>query len=278
VRAARYHDDWVHASEVTRENPAFCPREWALYNLTGKRGKDTSITAASQLTFNVGHLYQRIVTDLLGKLAVGHWRCHGCGRVHEFTRRPDCCGKGYHYEEVRFTSRSSGASCGVDILAQLPGREKLTVVEVKSEKQDEFKKLVMPRAEHRARTSFYLRIIQESGSMYKKVIDTTEARVLYVSKGGWGQKDTSILKWKVPHDGAWSPFKEYVVTRDDALTLPYWEAARRLHEFRTKRIMPVGICGTQFCQRAKSCPVVGACFAGDYPAGKEILYSRECGQ
>ena len=68
------------------------------------------------------------------------------------------------------------------------------------------------------------------------------------------------------------------MTRDDALTLPYWEAARRLHEFRTKRIMPVGICGTQFCQRAKSCPVVGACFAGDYPAGKEILYSRECGQ
>lgn len=266
--SARYESEWIHASEVTQESPTFCPREWALYDLTGKRKRDTSVTAAAQLTYDVGHMYQSIVTNLLGTLAVGNWTCTGCGAWHEFTRRPECHGD-YRYHEVRFTSRACGASCGIDVLVQLPGREKLTVVEVKSEKQDEFKKLVMPRAEHRARTSFYLRIIQESGDTYKKVIDTTEARVLYVSKGGWGEKDTSILKWKIQHDGAWSPFKEYVVKRDDALNQPYWNLAKRLHDFRTDDVMPPGICGTQFTQRAKGCPVVGTCFAGHYPPGEK---------
>lgn len=151
----------------------------------------------------------------------------------------------------------------------LPTRQKLVVVEVKTEKQEEFKKLAMPRAEHRTRTSFYLRVIEESGDVYKRVIDTQQARMLYVSKGGWGDKDTSILRWKITSDGPWSPFKEYAVDRNDQATEPYHRLARSLHAFRAGGPMPRGICGTQFCGRAKGCAAVGPCFSSNYPAGEK---------
>jgi hypothetical protein len=69
----------------------------------------------------------------------------------------------------------------------------------------------MPRAEHRLRTSLYMRIVADSPTVLRRAIDTTEARVLYVCKGGWGAQDESVLRWRVPHDGAWSPFKEFSV-------------------------------------------------------------------
>lgn len=264
--APRYAEGFIHASEVTREDPEFCPREWALYDLTGKRPRERDSTAANQVVYAVGHLYQDLVTGWLGGMVVGDWTCCDCKSTHGFTKKPAFCQAcrkvevDFHYREVRFTSRISGASCGIDILVDLPGTTKLTVVEVKTEKQEEFKKLIMPRAEHRARTSFYLRIIEESGDIYKKVVDVRRARVLYVSKGGWGEKDPRILRWKIAGDGAWSPFKEFVVERDDAVVLPYHVQALRLHQYRQTGELPKGVCGTQFCQRAKGCPVVGPCF------------------
>lgn len=270
----RYSPTWVHASEVTRENPEFCPREWALYDVTGRRPRGQDVMAASAVAFAMGRTYQGLVTEWLASRAVGNWSCVACWHRHEFCRKPGVCescgGKlGFRYVEMRFTSRKSGISCGVDVLVDLPTRVKLTLVEVKTEKQDTFKSLVMPRAEHRVRTALYLRIISESGDAYKKAIDTTQARVLYVSKGGWGQKDPSVLKWKITGDGGWSPFKEYVVERDDVLTRPYHASAQKLHRFRSGGVVPHGICPTQFTQRAKSCPVVGTCFSGQLPAGRK---------
>lgn len=259
----------MHASEVTSEDPTFCEREWALYDKTGRRPREVSITAASEVTFSLGRMYQELFTGWLGDMAVGHWECLGCKATYEFCKQPTCCGVGFRYVEVRFISRESGTSCGVDVLVDLPTREKFLLTEVKSLKQDEFKKLVMPLAEHRARTSFYLRIVAESGDVYKKVVDSTEARIVYISKGGWGQKDLPIMKWKVPHDGPWSPFKEFVIGRDDDLTKPYHDRARRLHLFRQGGPMPEGICGTQFTKRAKGCPVVGSCFSGKFPPGAQ---------
>ncbi len=260
----RYSPDFVHASEVTRENPEFCPREWALYDITGKRPREQSITAATAVTHAVGHMYQRMVTEWLEDQVLGTFKCL-CGWKEEFSKRwVECpeCGAVPIYEEMRFTSRVSGTSCGVDLLWEIPvGMGSIEIVEVKSLKQDEFKALVMPHAEHRTRTSLYLRVIEESGDYYKKVINTQRARILYVSKGGWGQKNTGIMKWKIPHDGPWSPFKEFVIERNDETTEPYHQAAKELHEFRQNDgPMPQGICPTQFCRRAKGCPVVGTCF------------------
>lgn len=264
----------LHASEVTQESPEFCGRAYALMDLTGKRPHPESVTTSVALVRAVGHWYQDQVTRWLvdAGLAVGDWICLRCAYEHAFQKHPDTCQSCTFphlvYREVRFRSRLSGASCGVDVFVQLPGREKLTLVEVKSEQKEDYQKLKMPRAEHRARTSWYLRLIDESGDPAKRLIDTDEARLLYVCKNGWGQKDPGIRAWRVPDEGQWSPFKEFVVRRDDSVSEPYHQKAKPVKEFREGGPMPEGICPTQFCRRAKGCVVVHECFSGDYPPGE----------
>jgi hypothetical protein len=124
----------------------------------------------------------------------------------------------------------------------------------------------MPLAEHRARTALYLRVIAEDPEEGVDV-DTTEARILYVTKGGWGDKDLEVKKWDLT-DGPWSPFKEFVVEASDELTGPYHEKAVALKARRGGGPMPAGICPTQFCKRAKFCQVHAECFSGQYPPGE----------
>ncbi len=262
----RYESDFVHASTITQEDPLFCPREWALYDRTGKRPPDQSVTAAQQVTYSMGHMIQERVTRwfTLSGMAVGNWRCEACGKQASMCRRQTCreCGLEMTYEEMRFFSPDSGASCGVDILVQLPTRRKLTLVEVKTEMKEEFKRLVMSRAEHRTRTAFYLRIIEESTDPATKVIDTEEARILYVCKGGWGEKGAVPASWGL-QDGPWSPFKEFRVRQSDVDLEPYHKPAKELRLHRSADgPIPRGICPTQFCRRAKYCPVVNECFSG----------------
>ncbi len=260
----RYAPDFVHASAVTTEDPPFCPREWALYDLTGKRPYGQQVTAAQQVTYSMGHLIQERVTHwfALAGIAVGNWKCDACGGEAKMCRQRHCCNLPMRYEEMRFWSAESGASCGVDVLVQLPTRRKLVLVEVKSEQKEEFKRLAMPRAEHRTRTALYLRIISECKDPACREIDTDEARVLYVCKGGWGEKGSVPASWRL-QDGPWSPFKEYVVHMSDADTDAYQAPARELHLFRTAGgPVPRGICDTRFCRRAKWCPVVNECFSG----------------
>jgi hypothetical protein len=41
-----------------------------------------------------------------------------------------------------------------------------------------------------------------------------------------------------------------------------------IHDFRTgEGPMPMGVCPTMLCKRAKQCPVRHACFSGQFPAG-----------
>ena len=270
--AGRYEPDFVHASELTREDPEFCPREWALYDLTGKRPREELVTTAQQATYSMGHMIQARVTHWLTLcgLAVGDWRCADCGELHVMIGRPDectLCGCGeLAYEEMRFKSRKSGTSCGVDVLVRLPTRKKLLIVEVKSMMKEGFKALKMPLAEHRTRTCFYLQITDESDDPATREVDTTEARIIYVAKGGWGVRDTIPATWNL-EDGPWSPFKEYVVHRGDADVEHYSTRASMVKEFRDGGDVPLGLCPTQFCKRAKGCSVVNDCFGGQHPAG-----------
>jgi hypothetical protein len=260
----RYAPDFIHASTITAEDSPFCPREWALYDRTGRRPYSQQVTAAQQVTYSMGHLLQERVTHwmTLAGLAIGNWRCDSCGHEAKMCRQRTCCNLPMRYEEMRFQSAQSGVSCGVDLLVQLPTRRKLVLIEVKTEQKEEFKRLVMPRAEHRTRTALYLRIIAESTDPATRQIDTGEARVLYFCKGGWGEKGAVPHRWGL-QDGPWSPFKEYVVRETDADTDVYQAPARELHLYRTAGgPMPQAICPTQFCRRAKYCPVVSECFSG----------------
>ncbi len=163
---------------------------------------------------------------------------------------------------------NSGIGGGIDLLVRLPGRAKLLIVEVKTMDKDVFKGLSAPLAEHRERTQLYLRCAAESEHSWADLVDQTEARLLYVSKGGWGAKFKMPLGWGL-HDRGWTPFREYTVKRHDAAVQPYVDLATPLWRFLKDGTIPAGICPSIIAKRANSCNVRDACFSGDYPAGSK---------
>jgi hypothetical protein len=261
----------VHASALTKEDDTatFCPRFYALSDVTGKLPADGWINTSEQVTFALGHALQDLVVHWFADMnrAIGHWKCLGCSYLHRFTSRPFKCHKcdspNFKPEEVRFISAKSGASCGIDMLYSA-GQPKLRITEIKTMDKDEFKKLQAPLSEHRIRTALYMRIIDESEGSYKSKIDTSEADILYVSKGGYGVQDPELKAWGLSEQ--FSPLKHYTVVRNPKLVEPHSRAAKVVKDFRDKKVgMPKGICHTALEKRAKACSYCKACFSGAYP-------------
>jgi hypothetical protein len=265
----------VHASALTKEDTPFCPRFYALADVTDTIPADGWISTSEQVTFAIGHGLQDQVVHWFADMgrAVGHWKCLGCNHLHRFINRPmkchHCGSRNFKPEEVRFVSEKSGASCGIDMLYNA-GKPKLRITEIKTMDKDVFKDLKAPLSEHRIRTMLYMRIIDESAgtgpTAWKNRIDTTEADILYVSKGGYGVADPDLKKWGLSEH--FSPFKHYTVARNPKAVEPYSHAAKVVKDFRAKTAaMPTGICHTAMEKRAKACAMCKACFSGAFPAG-----------
>lgn len=258
----------IHASEMTKEG-GICPRLYALADVVEFELPERAMTTSEEVTFEIGRMVQDKVVHWysdMGK-AISNWKCLSCETVVEFSPRPDACKcgcKAFKPEEPRFTSKVSGASCGIDML-YVRGDGKWEIVEIKTIDKDEFKKLVAPLAEHRMRTNFYMRIVAESGHPMASKIHQQRGRVLYVSKGGYGAKDDDIRKWGIPE--YFSPFKQFDVSRVDAQTHEMVRRGKAVADFRAGRAgMPCGVCKTAFTDRAKECPAKKPCFSGKYPA------------
>lgn len=261
----------VHASEATNED--FCPRYYALADVTQHKLPSQWVSTSEQVTFHIGRVLQDAVVNWCAEMdrAVGHWACSGCEKVVEFQKRPAKCPKcgcrSFKPEEVRFTSKVSGISGGIDMLVEL-GNPLLRVVEIKTIDKDQFKALVAPLAEHRHRTALYLRLIAESNHPWAKRVDKKNADILYVSKGGYGVQDPELKKWGMVE--SFSPFKRYTVSAGDADTDAICAAAKVVKDFRAGDVgMPQGVCGTAMTKRAKACSLCKECFSGDYPAEYE---------
>lgn len=258
----------IHASELTKED-GFCPRMYCLADLVHSKLPDRWLTTSDNVTFHIGRVLQDSVVTWFAEMgrAVGHWRCLSCGQVHQFQKRPGKCGcgsRGFRPQEVRFESAVSGASCGIDMLFNNDG-PKLRVVEIKTMAPEQFKELKGPLGEHRQRTTLYLRIVAESTGLWKDLIDTSVADVLYVSKNGYGVADPQLKAAWGLYEG-FSPFKLYRVPRDDALVEKESTMARAVTRFRAGEAgMPTGICPTALSKRAHLCPLRAACFSGQYP-------------
>lgn len=260
----------LHASELTKAE-GFCPRFYALADLTGYKGKDRWLTTSERMTFQIGRDQERNLVLWFAEMgkAVCHWKCVACGILHEFQLRPKGCSKcgckALEPKEVRFQSAINGASCGVDMLLAIDGKNKLTPVEIKTMDKEQFKALKAPLAEHKWRTNFYLRIISESSHSWSNLVSSEAAQVLYVSKGGYGCADPEPAQWGL-YD-KFSPFKEWTIKRDDAETDGLNARAKAVTDYRKQLVgVPCGICETAFTKRATGCPLKGACFSGDYPA------------
>jgi hypothetical protein len=258
----------IHASELTKEE-GFCPRFYALADAVNFKGKDRWLTTSEHVTFDMGRdLETRVVNAFadMGK-AVCHWKCVACGHLHQFQKRPmkcETCGTNkLDPKEVRFQSAINGASCGVDMLLAL-GEPKLRPVELKTIDKEEFKALQAPKAEHKWRTNFYTRIIDESDHSWSSLVNTESATILYVSKGGYGCADPYLSKWGL--SDKYSPFKEYEIKRNDADTESLAQRAQVVTDHRKGLVgMPCGICPTAMAKRAAKCPLRGPCFSGDHP-------------
>lgn len=260
----------VHASDLTKPE-GFCPRQYALLDVTKKKRKDQFIGTSLQHTFQTGRSLQQDLNERWAEdMAVGIWKCLYCGKEHGFCKRPATCAKCgaparcLQYEEENFF-HPSGYSGSIDQLTDL-GEPKLRVTEVKTMKADEFKTLLAPLAEHRLRTNLYLRTVAESDHPFKSRINTQEGLILYICKGFGFKADW--VKDKGLKDSPFSPFKEFWVERDDEATAKYLGKAEVLRDYRTAGAgIPSGSCNNSFCGRAKSCPVRQDCWSGDHPAG-----------
>lgn len=263
----------VHASSLTMTGKKrFCARHYAImdkiYHTLPKPPMEFLSTSES-VTFELGKMLQDYVINVLSDegAAVTNWKCLNCGTMHDRCKRPvkcvSCQCTALRPDEIRLVSAETGVSCGFDLFADL-GDNYLRITEVKSIDKEEFKKLVAPMTEHRIRTKMYMQIAEQSNDPWKGRINTSKANILYISKGGYGTLDNGLGAWGV--GDKFSPFKEFVIHRDDKETEPYMASAKRLKDFRDGvKGMPCGVCDTAFEQRAQACPVQKQCFSGEFP-------------
>jgi hypothetical protein len=256
----------IHASDLTKQNNqwgvGYCPREVRLREVVKDAPKRPPqfLPVATYVTFNEGRDKQkRLNEDWLVDIMYGDWLCLSCGAYRGGQMKPPEVDKDGHkhvwqYEEWRVLDYYSKTSGGIDAIVDV-GREKLLIIECKIMKSEDFKSLVAPLSEHRVRTRLYLRQIAGSRQKFAKKIETDYGIILYIMRGhGCKQSDGKI-----------SPFKEYVVERDDSEVQHYLGMAHALTLSRQDdKIFPAGVCATQMDDRAKKCPFAKTCFSTKY--------------
>lgn len=257
-----------HASDITREDPEYCPREAAIRVLQKVDIPPTKVTTSMAVTWDWGRLVEARVRDWFADMGmtVGDWECRHepCKRRFKWQKRPKLChgcgGRSFEYLERRVISAVSGISCGVDLLLDY-GEARLRAVEIKSIDKEKFADLKLAKSEHRARTQVYLRCMAESEDKIWGRVNQQRARVLYVTKGGYGTKDAEMSNWDFA-DGGFSPFKEFVIERDDAAVEHLIQKAMAAREGMRGGELPDRLpeCKSGMAsKRASACPVNGRC-------------------
>jgi hypothetical protein len=254
----------LHASDVTK--PHFCPRRWAFFDIFEKDPPPDPVSAALDVTFQMGlHAEQLVVEEWGGDAVIGNWRCRYCGEQRSMVPKPEgwCSDDRRHwwqYLQMTVEAPEYGIQGGIDALFNI-GAPQLVITEMKTLNPTEFETILTPLPEHRLRTNLYMRILEQSLHPFKEKINTKEARVLYISRG-YGKLNAE-----------WNeilPFKEFTVKRNDGDLQEFLKRATLLKEFRDHGVMPPGICTTALDKIAKACSVCPPCFSGKYPAGKKV--------
>ena len=253
----------IHASDLTKETNhwgvGYCPREVRLREVVEDAPKRPPqfLPVATAVTFNEGRDKQkRLNEDWLIDVMYGDWTCVACGEQRKECKVPKHLVSSTHrhvwqYDEWRVIDYISKTSGGIDAIVDV-GKKKLLIIECKIMKADDFKALVAPLSEHRVRTRLYLRQIAGSRQKFAKKIETDYGIILYIMRGHGCKQD----------DGKISPFKEFVVERDDSEVQHYLGMAHALTLSRQDdKIYPAGVCANQMDSRATKCPLAKTCFS-----------------
>lgn len=266
----------MHASNIIREDVPFCARERALHISNDIKPKSDKLSASMGYTFKLGESIASIVIDQFAKdgHAYGVWRCNHCnnekfgnGDLENFK----CENCGYEappsYEECFFLSKKTGIRSSIDLLTDLTAdKGHLRIIEIKSMEQSKFRSIKAPLAEHRLRTNFYLRNVEESVPTHlTKKVHTDYAYIIYATKG-FGDKGP--LPTGTGWDATYSPFKVYTVTRDDKVTDKFLQQPLLLKQWvqdyqnshNTHELPARTVCSNLQDDRAKLCQVRHLCF------------------
>lgn len=250
----------LHASDITKSD--FCPRRWALLDAKGITHTSEFISVALDATFDMGLAVETLVVEhWAGKYSIGNWQCRLCGEYRSMCSKPDgYCKSGtrhwWKYQQIVIEAPEFGVIGSLDCLFDV-GVPKLRVTELKILSTEEFEKIVAPLAEHRLRTSLYLKLLAESNHPFKDRFNLHEGNVVYVSRG-YGKLN--------PQWNEILPFKEFEVQRDDSTLKPALQKAKAVKLFREQQQIPNGICTTALDKVAKKCSVCQECFSGKYTA------------
>jgi hypothetical protein len=238
----------VHASDITKDH--FCPKQWALLDITKKEKKAQWVPTALRATFDVGNVTSDLVRERwLGEAAHGFWRCQKCEKKSAFGVKPAslCSGhvSDWKYVEAGFLSPEYEVSGSVDVFIDMDAK-KLFATELKIISPVDFETLAAPLSEHRIRTNLYMKLIEDSATWLKERMNLQEAKVLYVSRA-YGKKH--------PELGEILPFKEFTVKRDDSMVEKPLAQAKEIVVYKQTGLMPKAICGTSKDTAAKWCSV-----------------------
>ena len=273
-RIAGWEDPRPHfplrASDLLKSTAEFCPREHAFMDLGVASKKGSFVGTSLRMTFNHGGFMERQIRDVyLRDIVVGEWECGICKHTHStFGKAPKIkcpsCGWGHkwEYKEPRFADDATGVSGGIDMLLDI-GQPKLLIVEIKTMTPEDFKTLAAPLAEHKFRTSLYLKLAESSKWEASDRVNTKESKILYVTKS-FGFKDETLKEAGIK-DAAFSPFKEFTILRNDDILSTPLAKAKVLKVWRdTKQGMPCGVCSNGLTKRAQGCSAISSCFSGKY--------------
>lgn len=254
----------LHASDVTNQDKEFCPRERALLIATKAEQDSRYISTETRTYFDIGEAYHDLVREKWGaKVSFGNWLCLGCEHLVKTSYKPDACpkcgNKNLKYEELRVKSADSSISCGIDWQVFSPKLDKAIAYEIKSINAEEFKKLVAPHAEHRIRTKLYLHSIANPEKPEEtNHLRTDYAGIIYVTKGAPGEGEflggSGFTEKR-------TPFKEYVIKRDDVEIEDYLNKGRQLKSFLAGGNLPEKICKTSSDKRADACSMCQQCWS-----------------
>jgi hypothetical protein len=260
----------VHASDLTRQSPTFCPRQVVLMKVLGVKDPPQVVAHAMRVTWDEGRDKQwRVNNVYLRDQMVGYWHCVKCGAESTWGKVPHgevgpCIKERAHhkweYAETLMRHRAGFIGSFDGVVEFAPARRRILEVKiiksenVKKSSTPDFRSLVAPLAEHRIRTKLYLKLAAEGHP--KLAIDTTAAHILYICRGH-GLSDGK---------GGISPFKEFVVERDDSEIEIYLQMASAVVKSLETNSYPEGVCTSALSERAESCSVCKQCFSGKYPA------------
>ncbi|UOX39971.1 rubredoxin-type fold protein [Vibrio phage V-YDF132] len=252
----------LHASDVTKDDPVFCPRERALLVATKAEPNEKYISTETRTYFDVGEAIHDLVREKWGlAVSIGNWECQRCDALYTATHRPvtcECGGTNFKYHEQRVLSKDTGISCGIDWQVAEKTTGYAIAVEIKSINPADFKTLHAPLAEHTSRTKLYLQSIATATDP-KKVAHLRKdmAYILYVTKGA-------------PDNGEYlggggflekrTPFKVFEVLRDDESIQEYLDRGRSYSEYRKTKKIPERICANPLTKRAKKCSMCTECW------------------